>query len=297
MDDVVLPALLEDAERIAAIALAEDGPVDVTSELMLAGGVRGEAVLEARSDGVLAGTAYADAVVRGCGLSGVEWRHADGDAFDARQPVGVFTGSLRAILRAERPLLNLLQRACGIATATRGYVAELRGTGCRVLHTRKTLPGLRAFDVRAVLAGGGALHRIDLSREVLVKDNHWSVLEALGGSMRNANAAAGARGIRSFQVEVASEAQLEAACEAAATRILIDNQSPETVKDWAARARLLAPGIEVEASGGIVLGNVRAYAEAGADFVSIGALTHSVHALEIALEVAAVEAVSGAIVP
>ncbi len=292
MDEVVLPALIEDAERIAGMALAEDGAFDVTSEVMLAGGVRGQALLEARSDGVLAGTAYADAVVRGCGLSGVDWRHSDGDAFDSGATLGVFAGSLRSILRAERPLLNLLQRGCGIATTTRGYVARLRGTGCRVLHTRKTLPGLRAFDVRGVLAGGGALHRIDLAREVLVKDNHWSALEALGGSMRNAHAAANARGIRSFQVEVESEAQLEAACEAGATRVLIDNQSPETVKDWAARARLLSPGIEVEASGGIVLGNVRAYAEAGADFVSIGALTHSVHALDIALEVTAVEASS-----
>ena len=272
------------------MALAEDGEVDITSAVIVASDVRAEAVLEARADGVLAGSAYADAVARGCGLSGVEWRLSEGDAFEAGRPLGAFAGPLRAILRAERPLLNLLQRGCGIATTTRGYVEKLRGTGCRVLHTRKTLPGLRAFDVRCVLAGGGALHRIDLSREALVKDNHWSALEALGGSIRDAQAAASARGVISFQVEVETEAQLEAACEAGATRILIDNQSPETVKDWAARARLLAPGIEVEASGGIELGNVRDYAEAGAAFVSVGALTHSVQALDIALEVTAVEA-------
>lgn len=289
MDEVVLPPLLEDADRIAALALAEDGELDITSAVLIASGVRGEAVLEARADGVLAGSGYADAIARGCGFAGVDWRLRDGEAFEAGRPLGGFAGSLRAILRAERPLLNLLQRACGIATTTRGYVEKLRGTGCRVLHTRKTLPGLRAFDVRAVLAGGGALHRIDLAREALVKDNHWSALLALGGSIRDAHAAAHARGVRSFQVEVESEAQLEAACEAGATRILIDNQSPETVKDWAARARLLAPGIEVEASGGIELANVCAYAEAGAAFVSVGALTHSVHALDIALEVTAVE--------
>lgn len=290
LDDVALASLPEDADRLAGIALAEDGPLDVTSELMIAGDVRGDAALQARSAGVLAGAAYADAVVRGCGLSPVEWRISESGSFSPGQTLGRIVGPLRWILQAERPLLNLLQRACSIATTTRSYVERLRGTRCRVLHTRKTLPGLRAFDVRAVLAGGGALHRVDLSREVLVKDNHWRALEALGGSLRTGRAAAAARGVRSFQVEVESQDQLEAACTAGATRILVDNQSPETLEEWAACARQLAPGIEVEASGGIDLANVRAYAEAGADFVSIGALTHSVRALDIALEVTAVEA-------
>ena len=183
-----------------------------------------------------------------------EWRSSEGAVFSPGQRLGSIVGPLRWILRAERPLLNLLQRGSGIATTTRSYVEQLRGTGCRCCTRGKTLPGLRAFDVRAVLAGGGALHRIDLSREVLVKDNHWRALEALAGSMRDARAAASGRGVRSFQVEVESEAQLEAACAAGATRVLFENQSPETLEDWAARARLLSPGIEVEASGGIDFG-------------------------------------------
>jgi nicotinate-nucleotide pyrophosphorylase (carboxylating) len=189
------------------------------------------------------------------------------------------------MLRAERPLLNVLQRACGIATATRAYVEAVAGTRCRILHTRKTAPGLRALDVAAVLAGGGARHRLDLSHEVMVKDNHWQVLRIEGSSLSAALARGRDRGIASLQVEVESMEQLEEACAAGATRLLVDNQLPETVRAWAVRARELAPAIEIEATGGIQLGNVRAYAEAGADFVSIGALTHSVVAADLGLEV------------
>lgn len=289
MDDTVLPALSEDARRVATVALAEDGPLDITSEVSVAADARGKATIEARSNGILAGTHYADAAARGCALSEVKWQVSDGDAFVAGQRLGTLEGSLRAILRVERPLLNLLQRACGIATATRAYVDLLQGTGCRLLHTRKTLPGLRAFDIRAVLAGGGALHRIDLSRTVLIKDNHWRALEAGGRSVESARVAARARGVNSFQVEVESASQVDAACAAGATRILVDNQSPQTLKEWGARARRLSPAIEVEASGGLSLSSVRAYADAGADFVSVGALTHSNRALDIALKVTAVD--------
>lgn len=276
--------MTSEAERIAAAALAEDGENDVTTALTVPLGLEGEGRLEYRSGGVLAGAAFADAVARACECR-VEWRAPDGRRVPAGTVVGLVHGRLGRMLRAERPLLNLLQRACGIATATRAYVEAVAGTRCRILHTRKTAPGLRALDVAAVIAGGGARHRLDLGHEVMVKDNHWQALRIEGGSLAAALARGRAQGIASLQVEVESMEQLEEACAAGATRLLVDNQLPETVRAWAARARELVPAIEIEATGGIQLGNVRAYAEAGADFVSIGALTHSVSAADLGLEV------------
>ena len=276
--------MTSEAERIAAVALAEDGENDVTTALTVPLGLEGEGRLEYRSGGVLAGAAFADAVARACECR-VEWRAPDGRRVPAGTVVGLVHGRLGRMLRAERPLLNVLQRACGIATATRAYVEAVAGTRCRILHTRKTAPGLRALDVAAVIAGGGARHRLDLSHEVMVKDNHWQALRVEGSSLAAALARGRAQGIASLQVEVESMEQLEEACAAGATRLLVDNQLPETVRAWAVRARELAPAIEIEATGGIQLGNVRAYAEAGADFVSIGALTHSVVAADLGLEV------------
>jgi nicotinate-nucleotide pyrophosphorylase (carboxylating) len=275
-----------DAERIAAGALAEDGATDVTTALTVPVGLAGEGRLEYRSGGVMAGAAFADAVARACDCR-IEWRAPDGRTVAAGAVVGLVHGPLGRILRAERPLLNLLQRACGIATATRAYVDAVAGTGCRILHTRKTAPGLRALDVSAVLSGGGARHRLDLSHEVMVKDNHWQALRMDGNTLAAALARGRERGIASLQVEVETLQQLEEACAAGATRLLVDNQPPDTVRSWADRARALVPGIEIEATGGITLANVRSYAEAGADFVSIGALTHSVTAADLGLEVVA----------
>ena len=274
-----------DAERIAAVALAEDGATDITTVLTVPAGVAGEGRIEYRSGGVVAGAAYADAVARACECR-IEWRAPEGRTVAAGTVAGVVHGPLGRILRAERPMLNLLQRASGIATATRAYVDAVAGTGCRILHTRKTAPGLRVLDVAAVLAGGGTRHRFDLAHEVMVKDNHWQALRREGNTLAAAVADGRRRGVASLQVEVETEAQLEEACAAGATRLLVDNQPPATVRAWARRARELAPGIEIEATGGITLANVREYAEAGVDFVSVGALTHSVMAADIGLEIA-----------
>ena len=280
-----LPPVEEDAGRLARIALEEDGPRDVTTAVTVAFGQQGTGRFEFRTGGVVAGLAYADAVARAAGLEAPAWQVREGARLAAGSELGTMAGPLAALLRAERPMLNLLQRATGIATATRAYVDAVAGTRCRVLHTRKTAPGLRALDIRAALAGGAALHRTDLARTVMVKDNHWRALEASGRSLESALAAANAAGAIGLQVEVESAKQLETACRAGAGRLLIDNQTPETLRAWAARARALVPRIEIEATGGITLANVRAYAEAGADFVSIGALTHSVIAADIALEI------------
>jgi nicotinate-nucleotide pyrophosphorylase (carboxylating) len=273
-----------EAERIAALALAEDGGIDITTAVTVPPEQMAEGRLEFRNGGVLAGTAFADAVADRCDCR-IEWRATDGQSVGAGTVVGVVKGPLARMLRAERPMLNLLQRACGIAGATRAYVNAVAGTSCRILHTRKTAPGLRALDIAAVLAGGGTLHRADLAHEVMVKDNHWQALRAAGRTLADALSEARKRGITSLQVEVESLPQVEEACGAGATRLLVDNQSPDTLRRWAERARALRPGIEIEATGGITLQNVRAYAEAGADFVSVGALTHTVRAVDLALEV------------
>ena len=273
-----------EAERLAALVLAEDGNRDVTTAVTVPTGLPAEGDIEYRESGVLAGTAWADAVARACDCR-VEWRAAEGESVSPGTTVGVVRGTLARILRAERPLLNLLQRASGIATATRAYVDAVAGTSCRILHTRKTAPGLRPLDIAAVLAGGGARHRADLEHEVMVKDNHWQALRRSGTSLAAALAEARAQGITSLQVEVESVAQLEEAVAAGATRLLIDNQRPETVREWAALARGRRGGIEIEATGGITLANVRTYAEAGVDFISVGALTHSVRAADLGIEV------------
>ena len=282
--DAGLPDVAADADRVAELALAEDGGLDVTSEVTVARGAAGLGAIEFRGGGVLAGCAYADAVARHAGLPPLRWEVEEGQRVPAGDVVGTLEGPVAAMLRAERPLLNLLQRACGIATTTRAMVDAVAGTPCRILHTRKTAPGLRGLDVRAVLAGGGAPHRTDLARVVMVKDNHWRALARQGMTLGAALALARARGVAVCHVEVELLEQVEAACAAAATRILVDNQPPETVRRWGLAARRLAPGIEVEATGGITLATVRAYALAGADFVSIGALTHSVQAADLALE-------------
>jgi len=273
-----------DAARIAAVALAEDGESDVTTAVTVPVGLQAQGIIEFRSGGVLAGAAYADAVAQACDCR-IEWRVPDGRGVRPGTVVGVMHGALVRILRAERPMLNLLQRASGIATATRAYVDAVAGTGCRILHTRKTAPGLRALDIAAVLAGGGTRHRMDLSHEVMVKDNHWQAVVRGGGTLAGALTEARGRGVTALYVEVESLEQVDQACAAGATRLLVDNQTPDTVRAWARRARDQVPGIEIEATGGITLENVRAYAEAGADFVSVGALTHTVQAADLAVEV------------
>ncbi|HEV7367302.1 MAG TPA: carboxylating nicotinate-nucleotide diphosphorylase [Gemmatimonadales bacterium] len=271
-----------DADRIAAAALAEDGDADVTTSVTVSPGTTAQGLIEYRDGGVLAGTAFADAVARACRCT-IKWQHKEGSTLGPGTTVGRVRGELAAILRAERPMLNLLQRACGVATVTRAYVDALRGTSCQLLHTRKTAPGLRALDVAAVIAGGGHRHRLDLAHEIMVKDNHWQAVGQAG--LGHALAEAKKRGVTALYVEVESIEQLKLACSAGATRLLIDNQSPDTVREWGRLARSLAPNIEIEATGGIIMANVRDYAEAGADFISIGALTHSVRAADIALEV------------
>ena len=277
-----MPDLSIDATRLAAVALAEDGGLDLTTAVTVRQPVAGEAVLEARTPCVVSGLLYAEVTARVAGCA-IAWSVQEGDEVPAG-PLGGIRGDLAAILRAERPALNMLQRAAGIATAARAFVRRLEGTTCRVLHTRKTAPGLRFLDAAAVVAGGGAIHRLDLAHTVMVKDNHWRALEREQRGLGAALAAARARGAIACQVEVETELQVVEACRAGADRLLIDNQEPDIVGRWTGIARALAPMVAIEATGGITLDNCRAYADAGADFVSVGGLTHSVVAVDIALE-------------
>lgn len=286
MRDQLDPALIAgDAARVARLALDEDGARDVTSEASVAATMTGKAEIEVREEMVLAGRAYADAVVSACGLSPITWTASDGDRVAAGSVAGTLHGSLLSILRAERPLLNLLQRACGVATLTRSYVDAVRGTSCRILHTRKTTPGLRLFEVNAVLAGGGTRHRVDLATELMIKDNHWEALRAAGRTLRDALDAARTEGVTSLQVEVETIDQLDEALAAGATRVLIDNQTRDTVAVWVKVVRSTYPAVEVEATGGITLDTLGQYAMTGVDFVSLGALTHSAPSADLGLSV------------
>lgn len=277
-----LPDLAADAERLARLVLDEDGPIDLSTEVAGPGLEPGEGIIQFRKDGVLAGLPYADAVAR-LGQCRVEWTATEGQTV-RRQEVGRIHGAHRALLLVERPFLNLLQRASGIATITRRFVEALAGTPCTLLHTRKTAPGLRLFDVAAVQAGGGGIHRLDLSHTVMIKDNHWRLLERQGRTLHAALTTARERGAVACQVEVENETQVRTACAAGADRLLVDNQTPDVVGAWARLARSLRPGIRIEATGGLTLANVREYALAGADYVSVGGLTHSAPAADIALE-------------
>jgi nicotinate-nucleotide pyrophosphorylase (carboxylating) len=205
---------------------------------------------------------------------------ADGDVVAAPPAtVARIRGRAQAVLTAERTGLNLVQRMSGIATATRAYVDTVAGTGAEILDTRKTAPGLRALDKRAVACGGGRNHRMGLDDAILIKDNHVAIA---GGIVRAIEAArAGSPGIP-VEVEVDDLAQLDEAIGAGADTILLDNMDPGRLREAVART---AGRARLEASGGITLDTVRAVAETGVDAISIGALTHSVTALDVSLEV------------
>ena len=212
----------------------------------------------------------------------------DGVRAHAGQVLAVIRHNARVLLSCERVILNLLQHLSGIATLTRKYADAVQGTHARVLDTRKTVPGMRALEKYAVLCGGGTNHRLDLASGILIKSNHI----ALGGGI----AAVLERALKQrkpgqrVQIEVRSERELEEALTHGAEGILLDNMSPKEVKRAVERVRNIGQAghsIPVEVSGGIVLENVRAYAEAGVDFISVGALTHSAKAADISMTIAA----------
>jgi nicotinate-nucleotide pyrophosphorylase (carboxylating) len=207
----------------------------------------------------------------------------DGVRVHKGQTVAVVVHNARVILSCERVILNLLQRMGGIATETRKYVDAIHGTKAKILDTRKTVPGLRALDKYAVRAGGGTNHRLDLSDGILVKNNHIDLAGGVAQAM--ANALHNRRGMQTIEVEVRDMDELEAALQFGAEAILLDNMTPETVRKAVERVASHPRHIPLEASGGITLENVRKYAEAGVDFISVGALTHSVKAIDLSMRI------------
>ena len=264
--------------------LAEDiGRADLTTDGTVPRGTRSAGELVAKSACVVSGLPVARRVFQ---LLDSELAWSDEmPAGTTASPPAVLArlgGRARALLTAERVALNLLQRMCGIATATRRFVDAVAGTRCLILDTRKTAPGLRPFDRQAVRDGGGRNHRYDLTEMVLIKDNH----RRLAGGVAKAVAAARAASPPETQieVEVESEQDLEQALTAGAHRILIDNQPPDVVARWCADIRKASRPVFIEASGNMRLETVRSYALAGVDGVSVGSLTHSVVAADISLE-------------
>jgi nicotinate-nucleotide pyrophosphorylase (carboxylating) len=203
----------------------------------------------------------------------------DGAAASSGQVVAIVRGRARVVLGGERVALNFLQRLSGIATVTRRAVDAVAGTGAEITDTRKTTPGLRTLEKYAVRMGGGVNHRLSLADAVLWKDNHWQLLARSGRSLADVLPAAPPG--MPVTVEVEDDGQLEAALAAGVRRVLVDNQPPERVAAWARRA---GPEVAIEASGGITPGTAAAYAQAGARYISIGALTHSARAVSIRLD-------------
>ncbi|MDN5697194.1 MAG: carboxylating nicotinate-nucleotide diphosphorylase, partial [Rubrobacter sp.] len=210
---------------------------------------------------------------------------AEGETVEPGARIARVEGPARPLLAAERVALNLLMRLCGIATFTAMYAAEAEaaGTGARITDTRKTTPGLRALERAAVRAGGGVNHRSGLDDGVLIKDNHLAVAGGVEAAVRGAREAA--PHLLKVEVEVESEKELRQAIAAGADAVLLDNMSPSQVSEAVALVRREAPRMIVEVSGGVDLSTVRAYAEAGPDLISVGALTHSAPAADISLDV------------
>jgi len=272
---------------VVQAALDEDAPWgDLTSAVLIPEDAVATARLEAREPGVFSGTAVFAAAFRLTDPR-IEVRQLlkDGDSFDTGATLAEVTGPARGILQAERIGLNFVQRMSGIATLTARYVAETAGTTARIVDTRKTTPGLRALERQAVRDGGGHNHRFSLSDTVMAKDNHLAILAAgpLGLTEALLEVRAKLSHTTHFEVEVDRLDQIDDVLAAGIDTIMLDNFSPE---DLLQGVQQIAGRAIVEASGGVSLATVRAIAASGVDVISVGALTHSVHSLDLGLDVA-----------
>jgi nicotinate-nucleotide pyrophosphorylase (carboxylating) len=269
-----------DVELVVASALAEDvGAGDLTTDGVVPAATRCRAELVLEEAGVVCGVQAAVQVFQTLDPAVVaEILAADGAHLAGPTTVARLEGPARAVLTGERTALNLLGRLCGVATQTARYVDAIAGTGATILDTRKTTPGLRALEKYAVRCGGGTNHRSGLYDAILLKENHLRI----AGGIVAAIAALGDRNGTPVEVEAETLEEVAQAVEAGADRILLDNMSPAE----AARAvEVVAGRVPLEASGGVNLATVRAYAETGVQFISVGALTHSARSLAVSLDV------------
>jgi nicotinate-nucleotide pyrophosphorylase (carboxylating) len=272
-----------DLRDLVTRALDEDAPDgDLTAELTVPETTRCRAELRAKADGVLAGVEVAQTVFEvvaeqdGAPPMAVDWSRADGDMVHAGDVVATITGPARSVLRAERVAINFLAHLSGVASLTRRFV-DAAGPGVQVLNTRKTTPGLRALERAAVAAGGGTLHRASLSDAVLIKDNHLRVAGGVAEAVQRAK-----QGGVPVEVEVETLEQLDEALSAGADRILLDNPTPELVREAVSR---VGDPQRLEVSGGVTIESLPRLVAAGARVVSVGRLTHSAPALDLSLEV------------
>jgi len=273
-----------DAERVRSLvraALDEDlGRGDLTTEVTVPESARARGELVAKQELIVAGMDVARSAFQALDPA-AKWEPEarEGDRFFPGTVMGAVAGRARALLTAERVALNFLQRLCGIATLTRRFVDTVEGTRARIRDTRKTTPLLRLLEKHAVEVGGGVPHRAGLDAAILVKENHIRI----AGSVRQATlrAVAGAGGLE-VEVEVERVDQIDDAIRAGADMVLLDNFTPE---EACVAVELVAGRVPLEVSGGVRLDNVRAYAEAGPDYIAVGALTHSAPAADISLEI------------
>ncbi len=288
-------------DTVVRAALLEDAPWgDITSELLIPETAYATARLVAREPGVFSGGAvFAAAMTATDPGIRTELLVADGERFEKGAVLAVVSGRARAVLQAERVGLNLVQRMSGIATLTAQYVGEIAHTRARIVDTRKTTPGLRAFERHAVRSGGGHNHRFSLSDAVMAKDNHLAVLTSQSGlSVTDALRAVRAQLSHTthLEVEVDRIDQIEPVLAAGVDTIMLDNFTIDQLREGVA---LVAGRALVEASGNVNLSTVRSIAETGVDVISVGALTHSVRALDLGLDVdiAGADADAGAVTP
>lgn len=275
-------------------ALLEDKATsDATSRACIDPGQRAIATILAKQDCILAGIGCVARILDVYAtLDGAVTSHYevtthpeifDGVRLHKGQSIAVIRHNARVLLSCERVILNLMQRMSGIATLTRQFVEAVSGTKTKILDTRKTIPGLRAIDKYAVRCGGGQNHRLDLSDGILIKNNHIAlaagIIPALERALRNR------RGEQPIEIEVRNLAELEQAMGHGAESILLDHMSVDDVKQAVARCAASSRKIPLECSGGVNLENVRAYAETGVDFISVGALTHSAAAVDMSMRV------------
>ncbi|MFO7946098.1 MAG: carboxylating nicotinate-nucleotide diphosphorylase [Armatimonadota bacterium] len=269
---------------ITARALAEDlGPGDITSELSVAERTQAEGQFVAKEPGVLSGLDVCEACFMQldpeCDFDACL---AEGGSFEPGARLATITGNARAILGAERCALNFLQRLCGIATLTQQFVRRVNGTAATIVDTRKTTPGLRVLEKRAVLAGGGANHRFALYDAILLKDNHIAIAGGVTEAVQRARDKA--PHTLKIEVEVTTLDQLDEALAAGADIVLLDNMTVEQLAEAVCQTGGRVP---LEASGGVDLDTVADIAATGVDYISVGALTHSAPAIDISLEMTA----------
>jgi nicotinate-nucleotide pyrophosphorylase (carboxylating) len=277
--------------RLVALALEEDlGTVgDLTSQAVIPRDLDGRAVFMARADGVMAGLSAA-ALVAGAVDARLRFQSqvSDGDRVKAGAALATVAGPMRGILAMERTALNFLQRLSGVASLTRRYVDAVAGLRAQILDTRKTTPGWRLLEKYAVRCGGGHNHRLGLFDGILVKDNHLAALAkiqptTIAAALAHARSVAEAHGVP-IEIEVDNLDQLNEALVCRPQIILLDNMGPDLLREAVRRREHVAPEILLEASGGVNLSTVRGIAETGVDRISVGALTHSAVALDIALD-------------